>query len=132
MSTVTDLEINRHIRRILVKHWIDLGRLAVRTTGGHAAIHGVLQRVEGHPEPILPATLDAMFADIRRIPGIQRVRPHLENWTLDAGSWKQVERAAFEQEAANDSLTGMGKQAQAKEQRPKGPGLWNVPSDSAG
>ena len=31
MITQTDLEINRAVRRIMVKHWIDLGCISVRT-----------------------------------------------------------------------------------------------------
>ncbi len=91
MPLSPDLEINRAIRRILVKHWIDLGRISVHSMRGRVAIYGLLQRIEGRMEPLAGPVLDAMFRDIQRIPGVHAVRPHLDNWTNEGGRWRPIE-----------------------------------------
>lgn len=91
MSNVSDLDINRGVRRVLVKHWIDLGRLSVRSTNGKVYIYGRLQRLPGTEGNLMGTTVDSMFYQIKRIGGVTSVNPHLENWTDDDGLWRPVE-----------------------------------------
>lgn len=105
MNIQTDLDINRAIRRLLVKHWIDLGRISVRTTGGSVSIFGLLQRVEGRAEPLTPPTVEGMMYEIRRIDSVKAVRAHLDNWINDGGRWRQHERASL-QDQQEDAPTG--------------------------
>ena len=91
MTTQIDLDINRGVRRIFIKHWIDLGRVSIRSAGGVVLVYGTLQRVPGR-DALMSATVQAMFDDIRLIRNVKRVRPHLENWSNDGGLWKPVEK----------------------------------------
>lgn len=93
MSHQTDLEVNRNIRRIFVRHWIDLGRLSIRTYQGRLSIRGYLQRIGGKDEELTTPIVEAMFAEIKRITSVQQVTAELENWTNDAGRWIPLERA---------------------------------------
>ncbi len=85
-----DLDINRAVRSVLVKHWIDLGRLSVRSTDGKLYVRGALSRIAGVNEELTSAIVDAMFSEIKRIRNLRQVYPMLENWTNDSGSWNQV------------------------------------------
>lgn len=91
MTTPSDLEINRNVRRVLVKHWIDLGRIAVHSSTGRLSMHGRIQRIDGRSEPLVVATLDNIMAEIRRIPGVRRIVPHFDNWQYENGSWRLVD-----------------------------------------
>jgi len=86
MPTSSDLEMNRRIRRILVKHWIDLGRLSIRTMRGVVVLYGRLQRIPGR-DALIPAIVEAIFYEIKRIKGVKWIRAHLDNWTNDGGLW---------------------------------------------
>ena len=88
----TDLDINRHVRRILVKHWIDLGRISIRTTRGSVLVYGLLQRIAGSREPLTTPLVESIFMDIKRIKGVRMVRAHLENWSNEGGRWHRSRR----------------------------------------
>ena len=88
MSTPSDLEINRAVRRLFVRHWIDLGRISVRTVRGKVLIYGKLQRIEGRKERLHPASVDAMFYDMRHMKGVRSVGAHLDNWSNDGGRFR--------------------------------------------
>ena len=94
MTSTTDLAINRHVRRIMVKHWIDLGRMSIRTVRGVVVVYGRLQRIPGRDE-LIPPTVESIFYDIRRIKEVKWVRPHLDNWSNDAGLWQAREKPSW-------------------------------------
>ena len=94
MTVRNDLDINRSIRRVMVKHWIDLGRVSVRSTQGRVLIRGALQRVPGTPSELTTPLVEAMMAEMKRLPGVKRIQAHLDNWIQDGGRWRLHERAA--------------------------------------
>ena len=91
MKEISDLDINRGIRRILVKHWVDLGRISVRTTQGRIRIHGFLQRIPGRNEALTIPIVERIFYDISRVNGVRKVYTTLENWIAEGGRWRPVE-----------------------------------------
>jgi hypothetical protein len=92
MNTTNDLDINRHIRKVLVRHWIDLGRLSIRTTKGKVAIHGHLDRIAGSQERLSESIVDAMFNEIDKINGVERITVDLANWVNSEGKWVPLDR----------------------------------------
>ena len=103
MTQPIDLDINRGVRRIMIKHWVDLGRLSIRSMGGHVYLRGVLQRISGKMEELTAVLVDKIFYDVGRIPGVRSVRPHLDNWINDAGRWRSFQRhGAGAQEVEKD------------------------------
>lgn len=91
-TVVNDLDINRHIRKVLVQHWIDLGKLSIRTTKGRVAIHGYLDRIAGSQEKLSASVVNAMFNEIERINGVQRMNADLSNWVNNEGKWLSLDR----------------------------------------
>jgi len=96
MTAPADLEVVRGVRRVLVKHWIDLGRLSIRSSSGHVMVFGMLQRIEGVQEKLTTPIVETIMYDMKRMNGVRRVTAHLENWKREGGLWKQVEAAAEE------------------------------------
>ncbi len=97
-----DLEINRSIRRIFVRHWIDLGRISIRTTNGSSFIHGSLQRIKGFKDDLSTPIVTAMFTDIRRLREVKHVRVELDNWIDSAGTWISRDKAEKTGKAKRD------------------------------
>jgi hypothetical protein len=88
MSRQIDLAINRNIRKILVRHWIDLGRLSIRTTMGKVFVRGSLQRISGSREDLTSPIVEAIFHDMKRTRDVRIVSADLENWTNEGGKWR--------------------------------------------
>lgn len=104
----SDLDINRAVRRILVKHWVDLGRLSIRSSKGRVLIRGLLRRIPGADQPLTTPIVEAMFYEASRIRGVSQITAYLENWTRDQGRWRPTD------DAGNGNLVAP---------RPSGPGL---------
>lgn len=87
----SDLDLNRDVRRILVKHWIDLGRLQIRSNSGRLYIRGALQRIQGVPQELTSSVVETIFDDLRRIRQISHVYAEFTNWTNKTGRWTLTE-----------------------------------------
>jgi hypothetical protein len=98
MTPRNDLDICREIRRIMVKHWIDMGRLSVRSQKGNVMLYGNLRRIEGAQTALIPPLVDEIISQIRRIQGCRMVRTYFENWKYEDGGWRRSEQAAPREE----------------------------------
>ena len=90
MTAVSDLDVNRQIRRVLVKHWLDLGRLSIRTSSGHVTIRGFLRRIPGSQGELTANIVESIFAEINRIKDVGRCTVDLTNWINASGSWMET------------------------------------------
>jgi hypothetical protein len=99
MSRLTDLDINCAVRKILVRHWIDLGRISMRTTGGVAHLNGELARLPKVEMPLTPSTVTEMINEIRRTSGARRVEAEFINWAEHDDVWKQCASRRLDVEA---------------------------------
>lgn len=96
MTESYDLKLNCEVRRVLVKHYVDLGRIAVRSQKGRVTIFGHLQRVIGAQEPLTSPIVEVMFYEIGRLRLASKVNVRLDNWTVDGGRWKPMDRVDIE------------------------------------
>jgi len=93
-----DLDINRAVRTVLVKHWIDLGRISVRSSDGKLWVRGSLSRIAGVNEELTPQIVEAMSDEMRRIRNIKQIYFSLENWNNDSGAWHEVGKKRQQQQ----------------------------------
>jgi hypothetical protein len=89
--TSPDLEINSAVRRVLVRHWIDLGRISIRTQNGRVTLHGILDKLPESDQPLAGTVVECLFDDIRRIHGVKRVLAEIQNWDQTSFGWKLKE-----------------------------------------
>ena len=75
-----DLDINCRVRRVLVRHWIDLGKMSSRTTRCVVTLSGSLMRLPHINAEVDSATPAAILEEIRRIPDVRRIQINLDNW----------------------------------------------------
>lgn len=91
----SDLEINCSVRRVLVRHQVDLGWLSISTCRGAVYIQGDLLLLPGLKSTLTAEGVGAIFDEIDRCPGVSRVSVELHNWCrggFDDG-WKPVAKA---------------------------------------
>lgn len=98
-----DLEINSAVRRVLVRHWIDLGRVSIRTQKGKVTVRGTLDKLSESDQPLTGTVVEGIFGDIRRIHGVLRVMAELQNWEQCSFGWRPREGAVT---ASDGSITG--------------------------
>ncbi|OGV61186.1 MAG: hypothetical protein A2498_11380 [Lentisphaerae bacterium RIFOXYC12_FULL_60_16] len=106
MAGPIDLEVNRQVRKILIRHWIDLGRVLFRSVQGSVTVRGTLERIAGVSEPLTPTIVATIFFELKRAPDVRRLTVDLTNWKEEAGNWKRVE--ASDITPAAPPSTGVG------------------------
>jgi hypothetical protein len=90
MNRLTDLEINCAVRKVLVRHWIDLGKISIRTIAGVTTLSGALDKLPKVDVPLTSSSVGEIIAEIRRAPAVKRVQAVLSNWTELDRMWKPV------------------------------------------
>lgn len=103
-----DLEINRNIRRVLVRHWIDIGRLAIHSTEGRVRIHGLLQPISGMTSDFDQKNVENIVNEIERTKEIKRIYYEFENWINTNGTWQKLEKtkdAALKSERVSSTFS---------------------------
>lgn len=85
------LDANRQARRVLVQHWVDLGRVSVHTSNNAIYLRGSLSKIAGADSDFNPASLELMFSKLKGIDGIRFVHVELDNWERagDSGAWRE-------------------------------------------
>ncbi|HTS16696.1 MAG TPA: hypothetical protein VMP11_03910 [Verrucomicrobiae bacterium] len=74
-----DLDINCRVRRVLVRHWIDLGKISVRTARSVVSLSGSLKRLPHIAPDIDAATPSSVLEEIKHIPDVRRLQLSLDN-----------------------------------------------------
>lgn len=82
-SRLTDMDINVAVRRVLVRHWIDLGRISVRTTRGVVWLSGSLLRIKNAGSELGNEEMLSIFQEMKNVHGVRRLHPQVLNWQGD-------------------------------------------------
>ena len=90
ISEQSNLEVNRDIRRVLVMHWIDIGRISVHTMKDRVHIRGSLMKLPGADSPLMSASVDVIYKKIKAAVSGRRLQIEFDNWTLNSatGAWE--------------------------------------------
>jgi hypothetical protein len=88
-DAASHLTVNRNIRRVLVSHWVDLGRVSVHTTKNAVHIRGSLNKLVGTNAELTPVLVGLMHREIKNAAGDRYVHMEFDNWFFDgsANSW---------------------------------------------
>lgn len=94
LSPTDRMAINRGVRAILVRHFIDLGRMSIHPSSQGVRLQGTFVRLPGVAAPLTPELMVAIMGEIARVPGVRRVEADFENWTQEGGmgGWHEVAR----------------------------------------
>ncbi len=71
---VSDSRIKSLVRAVFARHWIDLQKVEYRSIRGTVHVRGELCRLSGRASGVRdPSLLEAIEAELKRIPGVSRV-----------------------------------------------------------
>ena len=102
-----DLKNNQSIRKVLVRHWVDLGRIHVFSAAGRVTIRGTLQLLRGVKHDMDGQLVENIFREIHHLKEIKWVNVELDNWVLIEGAWHKREASKPEAQNFNEnSATG--------------------------
>ena len=89
---VSDLEVNRIVRVVLVRHHIDLGLLSHQACRGFVHIQGRLELVSGRSAVLTSSLVGSIFDEIEHARGVCGLNIELKNWRLDNGTkiWRRL------------------------------------------
>ena len=90
--SVTRLDINRKVRKVLVSHGIDLGLITVRVYPRRIILRGHMNRLAGSGEPLDATAVENVIRDLERIEEVHNVFHDLGNWTFCSHTrkWQKV------------------------------------------
>ena len=90
--TVSDLDTNHNVRKILVRHQIDLGWLSHYACRGTVYIQGELLLLPGVSSALTPLTVANLFDEIGGAVGVCNMIIELRNWHHDSfnSDWQLV------------------------------------------
>jgi hypothetical protein len=90
MNRLFDLHVNCAVRRVLVRHWIDLGKISIRTMSGVSYLSGALCRLPKVTPALSGHQVAEILAEIERVPAVRRVQPNFTNWWESVGGWEPI------------------------------------------
>ncbi len=107
-------EINRKIRSLLVRHFVDIGELKISISPQRIMLRGRLVKLSGAQEPITADNVGDIVKSIKRLPEVHKVYGDLDNWKQDlhGGPWIPVtgkDHARAEPPSDDDAETWEGK-----------------------
>lgn len=88
---IQDWEINCQVRSYLVKWWIDIKKLDIRTIGGVVYIKGAIRFKEGRlQENEESNAILHIEKDLRKMQGVKGVKLEFTNWAKCEDGWVRV------------------------------------------
>lgn len=90
-----DLKNNQGIRKVLVRHWIDLGRISIHSAGGRATIRGSMMLLRGVKHELDSQAMENIMREIKHIREIRLLNVELDNWVQVDGAWHRTEDAGL-------------------------------------
>ncbi len=89
----TDFRINAAVRRVLVRHWLDLRCIEYHTVNRVVTIQGTFKKVKEAIKDMKkgsglePTAVMAIEAELLRIPNVKRIKLDIMGWTKLGGRW---------------------------------------------
>lgn len=83
-----DLAVTREVRKLLVRAWIDLGRLTISTSAGKISIDGAMHRLPDTGTGLQSGDVEQLIRAVRQVSCRMNCEVRLENWVLRDGAWQ--------------------------------------------
>lgn len=101
-SSFSRADLYRNVRMVLVRHFIDIGRLSIQVSPHQIRLVGSLGRLPGVENEMTADTVTTIFSELRRLPGVSRVQAEFDNWSEASGlgAWKPIGSAPTKPETS--------------------------------
>ncbi len=91
----TDFRINSAVRRILVRHWLDLRQVEYQTVNCVVTIRGKFKKLKEaiqdtkKGDDLEAAAMMVIEQELSRIPNVKRINMNIMGWAKLGGKWMQ-------------------------------------------
>ena len=105
---VSDLEINLNVRKVMVRHQIDLGWLSHHAFRGTVYIQGDLLLLPGVCSELTPIMVSALFDEIGCAAGVRNMVIELRNWNHNSynDGWQLAKDVTVRRSMSNVNPSG--------------------------
>jgi len=88
----SEQDINRGVRSVLTRHWVDLTKTSFLSRRGILRMTGELQRLGAAASTkVQPTALETLDQELKRVRGVRHVYYDFANWRRsEDGEWRQV------------------------------------------
>lgn len=88
----SDQDINRGVRSVLTRHWVDLTKTSFLSRRGILRMTGELQRLGAASSTTAqPTALETLDQELKRVRGVRHVYYDFANWRRsEDGEWRQI------------------------------------------
>ena len=90
---------------MLVRHWIDLGRLAIHSANGRVTVRGTVQLLRGVKHDLDSQAMENIFREIKRVNTIKQLTFILDNWSFVNGVWQKTDHTTQDHKGFGDRPT---------------------------
>ncbi len=81
-------DLTSAVRRVLVKNWLDMGKIRIQVAGSTVIIRGRIVKSRAD-EPVSGMVIEDLDTQVRATKGVKNLRWALEDWAHDRGKWKR-------------------------------------------
>ena len=81
LTPVERAEMYRAARAVLVRHYIDLGRVVLQISNRRILLRGSLVRLTSVETPLTEDLVSTIFNELSRIKNVMQVDGELDNWS---------------------------------------------------
>ena len=94
--TVQDMEVNRHVRAVFARNWVNLQKIDYGASHGTVYINGRLSLLHEPPPDskedrdrtgVGPRFLNHLHKELLKVPGVRAVRWNIEGWQRTGIAW---------------------------------------------
>jgi len=87
---MANVDLTKAVRTVLIKNWLDVGKIRLQIAGGNVIIRGRLAKSR-NDEPVTGLFIEHLEQTIRATKGVKNLRWILEGWEYDRGHWNERE-----------------------------------------
>ncbi len=84
---MADVDLHAAVRRVLVKNWLDMGKVKIQIAGGTIILRGTVTKGREGDTPVDGLFIEELETQIRGVKGVKFVRWMIEGWKYDRGKW---------------------------------------------
>ena len=83
----SSIDITKSIRQILVKNWLDMGKIRIQVAGKTVIIRGRLTKSRDD-DPVTGQYIEGLETALRGVKGVKNFRWNLDDWVHERGAWR--------------------------------------------
>jgi hypothetical protein len=85
------VETTKAVRTILVKSWLDMGKIKIQVAGKTVIIRGRLTKSRADDDPVNGMFIEQLEQKISNLKEVKFIRWSLDDWKHERGQWRTKE-----------------------------------------